>query len=379
MKCYLDNAATTSLCEEMKSYLISILDVFGNPSSSHSEGVKSRRLIENTRSIVAQFINANNTDEIYFTSSGSSSNTLALNGYILENNCRVLYSPTCHKSILKAVDILSKKNSSDSYRLCVNEYGEIDFQDLEFKLQQDCKKTLVVFEYANSEIGTIQDVKAIVELVHRYNGKVMVDCTGSISSIPLNVRELDIDIATFSGHKIGALKGVGVLYKKADIELYPLIFGSQEHGLFGGTENVIGIASVGKAIELLKYENSTARDYVWDSISNIENIRLIGAKLDKNRLINNLYVCIDGVNGQELVCLMDDLYDIQISTGSACNNGEAVPSSILLTIGIPQKDIYSCIRVSFKGNETKCKLMDFCENLRICIDMLRKTRRISYD
>ena len=232
--------------------------------------------------------------------------------------------------------------------------------------------TLVVFEYANSEIGTIQDVKAITELVHKYNGVVMVDCTGSISSIPLDVQALDVDIATFSGHKIGALKGVGVLYKKENISLFPLVFGTQEQGLFGGTENVLGIASIGKAIELLKYECSTARDYVWSEIEDIDGVYLVGVKTYKNRLVNNLYLCIKGISGQELVALMDDIYDTQISTGSACNNGESMPSSTLLAIGVPEEDIHSCIRISFKGNEKNEQLRDFCKNLRTCINMLRK-------
>lgn len=368
MKCYLDNAATTPLSNEMKEYLLSTLDMYGNPSSSHSEGVKVKSMIENVRNTVSRFINAKSSDEIYFTSSGSASNTLGLGGLW----CRVIYSPTCHKSILKAVDLLSKEHRFLSSQLKVNNCGEIDLERLKNDLDENELTTLVVFEYANSEIGTIQDVKAITELVHKYNGVVMVDCTGSISSIPLDVQALDIDIATFSGHKIGALKGVGVLYKKENISLSPLVFGTQEQGLFGGTENVLGIASLGKAIELLKYECSTARDYVWSEIEDIDGVYLVGAETHKNRLVNNLYLCIKGVNGQELVALMDDIYDTQISTGSACNNGEPMPSSTLLAIGVPEEDIHSCIRISFKGNERYEQLRGFCKNLRTCINMLRK-------
>lgn len=368
MKCYLDNAATTPLSNEMKEYLLSALDMYGNPSSSHSEGVKAKSMIENVRNAVSQFINSKSSDEIYFTSSGSASNTLGLGGLWR----RVIYSPTCHKSILKAVDLLSKEHRFLAPQLKVNSCGEIDLERLESTLSENELTTLVVFEYANSEIGTIQDVKAITELVHKYNGMVMVDCTGSISSIPLDVQDLDIDIATFSGHKIGALKGVGVLYKKENISLSPLVFGTQEQGLFGGTENVLGIASLGKAIELLKYKYSTARDYVWFAIKDVDGVYLVGANIYKNRLINNLYLCIKGINGQELVAIMDDIYNTQISTGSACNNGESTPSSVLLTIGVPEEDIHSCIRISFKGSETEEQLQKFCKNLRACINILRK-------
>jgi cysteine desulfurase len=364
---YLDNAATTSLSNEMKSYLFSVLDTYGNPSSSHSEGVKAKAMIEDVRNAVSQFVNAKSSDEIYFTSSGSASNTLALNGYW----GGVIYSPTCHKSILKAVDLLSKEHRFLASQLQVNSCGEIDLEELEIMLSENELSVLVVFEYANSEIGTIQNVKAITELVHKYHGMVMVDCTGSISSIPLDVQDLDIDIATFSGHKIGALKGVGVLYKKKDIFLSPIVFGSQEQGLFGGTENVLGIASLGKAIELLKYECSTARDYVWFAIKDIDGVYLVGANIYKNRLVNNLYLCIKGINGQELVAIMDDIYDTQISTGSACNNGESIPSSALLAIGTPEEDIHSCVRISFKGSETEEQLQEFCKNLSACINILR--------
>lgn len=345
-----------------------MLDIFGNPSSAHSEGVKTKSMIEDARNVVAKFINAKSSDEIYFTSSGSASNTLGLNGIWQ----RIIYSPTCHKSILKAVDLLSKEHRFLDSQLKVNGYGEIEIKHLENILSQNKLNTLVVFEYANSEIGTIQDVQTITELVHKYHGMVMVDCTGSISSIPLDVQSLDIDIATFSGHKIGALKGIGVLYKKENVTLSPLVFGTQEQGLFGGTENVLGIASLGKAIKLLKYKYDTrARDYVWSNIMDIKDVCLVGAKMYENRLINNLYVCIKGINGRDIVGLMDDLYNTQISTGSACNNGEATPSSTLLAIGVPEEDIHSCIRISFKGNETEEQLQEFCKNLRTCINILK--------
>ena len=133
MKCYLDNAATTPLSKEMKEYLLSTLDMYGNPSSSHSEGVKVKSMIENVRNTVSQFINAKSSDEIYFTSSGSASNTLGLGGLW----CRVIYSPTCHKSILKAVDLLSKEHHFLSSQLKVNNCGEIDLERLKNDLEKN--------------------------------------------------------------------------------------------------------------------------------------------------------------------------------------------------------------------------------------------------
>jgi len=371
LSCYLDNAATTPLSLEMKEYLISTLDTFGNPSSAHSEGAKANRLVEEVRKRVTGFIKADSGENIYFTSSGSASNTLGIQGYALANKCNILYSPTAHKSISKTVDNLAEFYGVDVSELRVDNCGNIDIVHLEQTLSSNIKDVLVVVEYANSEIGTIQDIKTISDIIHKHGGKLFVDCTGSISTIPLNVGDLNIDIATFSAHKLGALKGIGVLYKKDNITMMPLVFGSQENGLFAGTENVLGILSLGKAIDLIDYNKSSYnRDVVWNNIKNIDDIYLVGSPLD-NRLINNLYACIKGVRGSDIVALMDDVYKIQISTGSACNNGSSSPSSTALAIGLSEEDANSCVRISFSGNETEDELKKFCKSFGVCVKMLR--------
>ena len=375
MSCYLDNAATTALSPSMKEYLISMLDVFGNPSSVHSEGVKANRLVEEAREKVARFINADNRNNIYFTSSGSASNTLGIWGYAVANKCTILYSPTVHKSILKTIRNLADYYNTGSGVLEVDSCGNVNIDYLKYALCTGCHQKLVVLDYANSEIGTIQNIKEIADAVH-YRGnyckdKLFVDCTGSISTIPLDVIGLGIDMASFSAHKLGALKGTGVLYKKDNIELAPLICGSQEQGLFAGTENVFGILSLGKAVDLINYDKSSYnRDFVWNSIKNIDNVSLVGSPLN-DRLINNLYVCIKGVQGGDVVALMDDVYKIQISTGSACNNGSPTPSSTALAIGLSEEEANSCVRISFSGNETEDELKEFCKNFSTCIKMLR--------
>ena len=372
MNCYLDNASTTPLSSEMKEYLTTMLDVFGNPSSSHSKGVEARRLVEEAREKIAGFIKADNRDNIYFTSSGSASNTLGIQGYALANKCTIFYSPTTHKSILKIIDNLTKFHNTKVCELKVDRCGKIDIGYLCQMLTVVEGNALVAVEYANSEIGTIQDIKLISQIVHKYGKILFVDCTGAISTIPLNTSELNIDMASFSAHKLGALKGVGVLYKKDDIELAPLICGSQEQGLFAGTENVFGILSLGKAIDLINYnKTSHNRDFVWNNIKDINGISLIGAALDENRLINNLYLCVEGIKGGDIVALMDDVYKIQISTGSACNNGSPSPSSTALAIGLSKEDANSCVRISFSGHETEDELVEFCKNFGTCIRMLR--------
>ena len=254
--------------------------------------------------------------------------------------------------------------------------GKIDIQDLKECLSMDTMKKLVVIEYSNSEIGTIQDVKQIIEICHFYNAIVYVDCTGSISQIPVDVKMLNADGLGFSAHKLGALKGTGVLYKRPSIELEPLIYGSQEQGLFGGTENVIGIAALSKAVEDYNYFSITSenRDYVHDYIiNNIVDSHIIGADVD-SRLPHNLYVCFDGIEGESLMILLD-MADIQVSTGSACASGDLTPSSTLKAIGLDEKQIHSGIRMTFSGYETRDELDYLCSNLKRCVETLRKLNK----
>ena len=362
---YFDNASTTHLSQEVKDYIISLLDTYQNPSSMYQSGVNAKQVISIARNNVTKFINAN-PENIIFTSGGSASNTLAVKGYAQKNNCTLLYSPVTHKSILKCMESIKK-----AYPLKVNSQGFIDIQDLKDWLETR-QKILVVIGYADSEIGTIQDVKQIIELCHFYNAKVYVDCTGSISQIPIDVKSLDVDMIGFSGHKIHALKGVGVLYKKSNIELEPLVYGSQEQGLFAGTENTIGIASIGKAVENYNYSSisSDNRDYVYDYIlKNIPDNYLVGADLEC-RLPYNLYMCFKGIQGESLMTLLD-MSNIQVSTGSACMSGDLTPSSTLRAIKVNEKDINSCIRITFSGNETKDELDYLCSNIKKCVKNLR--------
>ena len=363
---YLDNASTTPLSESTKQYIIQLLDEFGNPSSLHSVGQTTKKIITDTRKSVAKFINAN-TNDVYFICSGSASNTLGVKGYYQKNNCCVLYSPTAHKSILKCA-----KDYKNSHALKVDKLGFIQIEDLKEWLQVSKVKPFVVIEYANSEIGTIQDVKKIIDLVHFYNGIVYLDCTASISTIPLDVKALDIDMCGFSAHKLNALKGCGILYKKKNIELEPLVYGSQEQGLFGGTENVLSIASLDKAIEEHNYSSisSENRDYVYEFIvKNIYHSFLVGG-LD-SRLAHNLYVGFKGIEGESLMTLLN-MNGIQVSTGSACNANNLEASATLSAIGMRQADIHSCIRITFSGKETKQELSSFCMTLKDCVSRLRK-------
>lgn len=368
---YLDNAATTPLKQEVKDFVVSLLDIYQNPSSLYQSGIATKQIINNARNNVARFINADSKN-IIFTSGGSASNTLFIKGYTQRNKCMVLYSPTSHKSVLKCVESLKYKCP-----LKVNCTGKIDIQDLKECLIMNNMKKLVVIEYASSEIGTIQDVKQIIDVCHFYNAIVYVDCTGSISQIPVNVKDLNIDGIGFSAHKLGALKGTGVLYKKASIKLEPLIYGSQEQGLFSGTENVLGIGALGKAVQNYDYSSITSynRDYIYNYIiKNIPDCYLVGSEL-QYRLSYNLYICFKDVPGESLMTLLD-MNGYQVSTGSACTSGDLTPSSTLLAIGINKEDINNCIRITLNGNEEISELNKFYNTLKKCVKTLRQLNTV---
>lgn len=366
---YLDNAATTPLSDSVKEYLISILDDFGNPSSAHALAEKPKQIISNARQSVAKFINANSKD-IYFTSGGSASNTMAIRGFYLRNDCTIFYSPIAHKSMLKCV-----KSFHNSIPLKVDKEGIIDIHDLEELLDSCINKPLVVIDHANSEIGTIQNIDEIIKITHLYNGIVYLDCTGSIPYILVDVKSLDVDMIGFSAHKIGGLKGCGVLYKKKNIELEPLIYGSQEQGYVGGTENILGIASLGKAVDDYDYTSisSDNRNYVYDYImNNIPDSYLIGTSIESgSRLPHNLYMAFKRIEGESLMILLD-MYRICVSVGSACSSGELTPSPTLSAIGMDDEDIHSCIRLTFNGNETIEELNYVCNKLKECVESLRR-------
>lgn len=375
MSIYLDNAATTDLSNSTKEFLISVLEMWGNPSSLHSQGTKPKQIISEARQSVAKFINADEK-EIFFTPSGSASNTLAVKGLTSdnpeENTYEVFYSPTAHKSMLKACESCKYHTP-----LKVNANGETDIVYLEATLtKHNVLKPLVCIEAANSEIGTVNDVIAIGSIVHKYNGILIVDATGYIPSYKVNIKlwRNYVDILTFSGHKLHALKGIAVLWKNKNIQLKPLIYGSQEQGLIGGTESTLSIASLGKAVDEYDYSSviSSNRDYVYDYIlKNIPDSYLIGASIKSgNRLPHNLYMCFKGVEGESLMLLLD-MNDIQVSTSSACTSGDLTPSAALSAIGMHEPDIHSCIRMTFGGNETKEELDYVCETLKQCVEGLR--------
>lgn len=367
---YLDNAATTPLTDEVKKKVIEVLDDFGNPSSSYNLGKKTKNIIEDARESVRKFIHAPANSDIIFTSSGSAANCLAVKGLVgYWDEDVLLYSPTLHKSMLKCC-----KEYKYAHELKVDKEGFIDIKYLEEKLDNYWPETtLVFFEAANSELGTINKIRELVKTIHSHGGLAIVDFTGYIPYYQVNVMDLDVDVATFSGHKLHALKGVGVLYKVDDLYMSPMVYGSQEGGLFAGTENVVGIASLGEAVKNYKYDfvMRYQRDKLWELIQqSIPDCYLIGTQKEYDRLPFNLFICFKGINGDDLAAMLETK-GIYVSTGSACNNGSAEPSAALIAIGMDENDYHSCIRITFTGNETLIDLLEIHKRIKECVEFLR--------
>lgn len=374
---YLDHAAAAPLSDSMKNYLISLLPVYGNPSSLHTVGVRAGQLITQARASVAGFLNAA-PDDIFFTGGGSAGNTLAVRGLVTDKppagQYEVFYSPTAHKSMLLACESCTYHTP-----LTVNSFGEISPTALDDLLSAHNRlRPFVCIEAAGSETGTIQDIAGIGSVVKKHNGLLLVDATGYIPSYPVDMGLWApyVDMLTFSGHKLRALKGVGVLWKRRGIRLSPLIYGTQERGLIGGTENTLGIASLGKAAADYDYASITSRhrDYVYEYIvRRIPDCTLVGAPISSGRrLPRHLYLCFHGIEGESMMILLD-LYGIQVSTGSACSQKNPAPPAALHAIGMKPEDMHSCIRITFSGEESKEDLDYVCGKLKQCAASLRKT------
>lgn len=369
MQLYLDSAATAKPNKEvLKAVMPYLTDDFYNPSSIYSDGVRVRRAIDNARESIAGFINAD-TDEIFFTSGSSESNCWAIQGYLLAgvmdiSTTSIVTTKIEHKSIMECVDAMERFGNATYYcdvtYLDVDKDGFVNMEQLEsvFKDREepDYYDIFVSIQLANNECGVIQDIKAISDIIHKYGGILHVDATQAFGQIPIDVKAMGIDMLSASAHKLeGGFKGVGLLYKKKDIEIQPIIYGSQNAGLRGGTENVAGIVGFAKAVELAsekmedKLALSVKRDYFISELTR-NGCKLNGASV--HRLPNNINVMLpEGIGSEELLYMLD-LDDIQCSAGSACNSHSKKPSYVLKAIGLTNEQAARSVRFTISSDIT---------------------------
>ena len=352
----------------MDNVLVTMKNAWYNPSGIYSESEFSKEILEKCRNNIRKTIKANKKDKIVFTSSGCESNSLALD-YM---NYSIIYDPTSHASVLEKCKFINDNiKNSKTYPLTVNNRGIIDMGSLYtliMQLANNDTKIMISVCLGNNETGTIQNIKDIINTINRckniledYMNKdnltivLHVDATQYIADQKTDVVSMGIDLMTFSGHKLGCPSGIGCLYIRNGVELSPIIFGKQEYGLRGGTENLPYIVAMSETLVNYNYDKvanvKKVRDYLIQSLNKSIYVEgyLIGDY--KERLSNHvLYNFID-TDAMALAYYLD-VNDIKCSTGSACNTLKRNPSAVLKELGFSNEETYQVLRFTINEDTT---------------------------
>ncbi|MBS3167408.1 aminotransferase class V-fold PLP-dependent enzyme [Candidatus Woesearchaeota archaeon] len=361
---YLDNSATTPLDKEvfkaMKPYFS---NKFGNASTLYGLGLESRMAIEKAREQIAKAINAE-PEEIYFTSGGTESNNL-----IIKNFDSVLTSTIEHPAVLNTCRL--RKNCEI---VSVDKKGYVNLEELKQKLNSK-KINLVTIMHSNNEIGAIQQIEKIHKLCQEKNIPLHTDAVQSFGKVELDTK--NFEMLSLSAHKIYGPKGVGAVYINKKVKIKPLLIGGgQESGLRSGTENVPGIAGLGKATEMaiknMEKDNlriSKLRDYLKNRV--LKEIKDSWVNGGNNRLSGNIHFGFKGIEGEALILMLDE-YGICASTGSACSSKSLKSSHVLSAIGLKPEDSHGSLRITIGKQNTKQEIDYVCEVLPKIVKKLRE-------
>jgi cysteine desulfurase len=369
---YLDHNATTPLHPEVKKAMQKALSIYGNPSSLYDLGREARTLVEEARGEVAAFIGAKE-DEIIFTGSGTEANNTVLSLVQSELITSVIEHPT----ILEPAEYLQKQDRKVTF-LKVDRYGKLDIEQLQRTISN--KTDLVSIIMANNEIGTIQDIKTIADIVHQHGSLLHTDAIQAVGKIPINVEDLGVDFLTLSGHKLYGPKGIGALYIKNNTPFQPFILGGhQEKNRRASTENTLAIIGLGKAITMRAREMTeeykkllVLKKMLKQGIKeNIPDVQFNGHPVDS--LASTLNVSFAGAEGESILLYLD-LEGIAVSTGSACASGSLDPSHVLLATGTSPEYAHGSIRISLGRENTK---KDIAYTLEILPKVIKKVRDLS--
>jgi cysteine desulfurase len=375
---YLDNAASTKIHDDvLESMMPYLKEQYGNPSSIHRYGRLAHKAIEKARKQVANLINADSS-EILFTSGGTESNNTALYGIAKKNpRSRIITSSIEHDAILEPCKRLEKEGYDIIY-LPVNNYGLIDPLTLKNNLTENT--SLVSIMFGNNEVGTVEPISDFTNICKERNILFHTDAVQAAGKIPINVKELGVDLLSISSHKINGPKGIGALYIKRGISIDPVILGGgQENGLRSGTENVANIVGFGKACELSGInlvENISKMIELRDCLSNkiikeIPEVTLNGHP--EIRLPNNIHLTFLGVNGEDLLIKLDE-YGIAASTGSACSVQIQKASHVLQAMGFSHEQITGSLRLTI-GISNNLEEMD--KTVEILKTVVKELRSVS--
>lgn len=378
---YLDNSATTrprdEVIEEM-NYMLKTC--YGNPSSLHHLGFQAEKKVEEARRVNANFLKVR-SDEIYFTSGGTESNNLAVQGIINKNRRlgnHIITTKIEHSSVLNIMKFYEDKGFIITY-LNVDENGFIDLE--EFKESLNDSTILVSIMLVNNELGTIEPINQVREIMKEKNSKALLHIDGiqAFGKIPLNLGRWNVDTFSFSSHKVYGPKGVGGLYIKKDVLLEPIIFGgNQEEGLRSGTENVPGIVGMGKAVEIINSNFESENKYVFHLKRYfIEKISKEISNIKVNSLIDDRFspyivnISFLDIRGEVLLHYLEDK-GIYVSTASACSSHGKGKSHVLQAIGFNDKEIEGTIRFSFSYSNTLEEIDYVVEEIKKSVEEIRK-------
>ena len=374
---YLDNAATTSLKEEVLEEMMPYLkENYSNPSSIYDFAQKAKKAVEDARSVIANALGAKDR-EIYFTGGGSESDNWALKGAaaaLKEKGKHIITSKIEHHAILHTCEYLERQGYEVTY-LDVDENGLVSPEAVEAAIRPET--ILISIMFANNEIGTVEPVEKIGEIASQHHILFHTDAVQAFGHIPIDVEKMHIDLLSASGHKFHGPKGIGFLYMRDGIKIDSLIHGgAQERSRRAGTHNVPGIVGIGAAVKLAmqKMEENgkqeiAVRDYTIDRIlKEIPYARLNGHRTE--RLPNNINVCFRFVEGESMLIMLDQK-GICASSGSACTSGSLDPSHVLLAIGLPHEIAHGSLRMTLSEETTKEDMDYVVDSIKQTVERLR--------
>lgn len=377
---YFDHAATTATDPKIAKVMLEYMtSEFGNPSSIHYFGRKTRRAVAESRENVAALIGAE-PEEVFFTSGGSESDNFALKGIAFANKGQgnhIITTSIEHHAVLHTCEWLEKKGFKVTY-LPVDADGKVDVAAIKAAVTD--KTILISVMFANNEVGTIEPIAEIGAFAHQAGIYFHTDAVQAVGHTEINVKKLNIDLLSLSGHKLYGPKGVGALYIRRGVKIEPVQHGGvQERGMRAGTENVPGIVGLGlaarKAIAKLVEENNRLtrlRDKLINAIeAEIPAVKLNGHRQD--RLPGNVNFSFSGIDGEPLLLNLD-MQGIAASSGSACMAGSVEPSHVLLAMGLTPELAQSSLRLTLGRENTDDNIDTLLEILPKIVKKIRSLK-----
>ena len=375
---YADNAATTAVSKTALDAMLPYLtEHYGNPSSLYAFAQDAKTGLEGARKTIADILGADDPSEIYFTSGGSEADNQAIRSAAYfgsrKGKKHLISTKFEHHAVLHTLDKL-RKEGFEVTLLDVHEDGVIRLEDVAAAIRPDT--ALVTVMFANNEIGTIQPIREIGALCRERGIPFHTDAVQAMGHIPVNVKEMNIDMLSLSGHKFHAPKGAGVLYAKKGLPLVNIIEGgAQERGKRAGTENVPGIVAMAAALRE-SVDNMAAnaakiipmRDKLFAELSKIPHSKINGSL--EHHVPGTVNMCFEGIEGESLLLKLDE-EGICASSGSACTSGSLDPSHVLLAIGLPHEVAHGSLRLSIGEYNDMAQIDHIIEVVPQVVDYLR--------